>query len=182
MNFRTSILAMSILAASPLACASGNHFLTPQWTEVSGSGVHRFSSALVHSAIELPSGLVQRSTEIVELSGDLSGLILYHPISHFDFAAGTLITTGQQVFSGTVLDFGPVLLHDDEYRFEVNLGTGQVVGKVFLENRLSGRDIRCHLDVSGQGETDALGDALFGYTGSCRFRQLPSHISETPIP
>ncbi len=125
---------------------------------------------------------MQRSTETFELSGDLNGLILYHPISRFDFAAGTLVNTGNQVFSGTVLDFGPVLLHDDEYRFEVNLGTGHTVGKVFLENRLSGPDIRCHLDVIGQGEMDELGDALFDYTGNCRIRQLPNHHSSKPIP
>lgn len=182
MNHRITILSLSFLAASHLACAGANQLpTTQQWVEVSGNGVHRFSSAVVHSVFETEVGFVQRSTETVELSGDLNGLILYHPISRFNFVAGTLVNTGNQVFSGSVLDLGPVLLHDDEYRFEVNLGTGETTGKVFLENRLTGPDVRCHLDVVGQGQMDELGDALFEYTGICRVRKPANRRSTTPL-
>ncbi|AKS42885.1 hypothetical protein [Wenzhouxiangella marina] len=173
MNARHLLIASSLTLLSQLACASedptqpGN-----RWVEVSGSGVHRFSSAIVHSVTETEVGFVQRSTETVELSGDLEGRILYHPVSVFDFAAGTLVNTGHQVFSGQVLGMGPVLLHDDEFRFDVNLGTGETFGRVFLENRLNGPDIRCHLEIVGVGAMDEQGDALVDYTGSCRVRQL----------
>ena len=78
-----------------------------------------------------------------------------------------------QVFSGTVLGQGPVLLHDNEFRFDVDLGTGQTTGIVFLENRIAGQDIRCHLDVAGNGAMDENGDALVDYTGRCRIRLVP---------
>ena len=143
------------------------------WKAVSGTGVHRFSTAMIHSQEYTETGMVQRSTDIVELEGDLEGRVLYHPVSVFDFVEGTLVNTGHQVFSGTVLGQGPVLLHDNELRFDVDLGTGQTTGIVFLENRIAGQDIRCHLDVAGNGAMDENGDALVDYTGRCRIRQVP---------
>lgn len=161
-------VAMLLAASLPVAslCASPSD---PPWQPVAGSGVHRFSSALIHSQEPTPTGFIQRSTDTVEVTGDLQGRILYHPVSEFDFAAGTLVNTGDQVFSGTVLGSVPVLLHDDRFRFVVELATGATVGEVYLEDRIDGRGtVRCRLDVVGTG-LDALGDATFDYTGRCRF-------------
>ena len=134
---------------------------------VAGHGVHYFTTAIVHSTEPTPAGMIQRSTETVELTGDLTGRILYHPTSVFDFVNGTLVNTGHQVFSGTVLESAPLLLHDDEFRFEANLATGAVTGKVYLTDSIAGPRIRCELDVAGTG-LDATGNATFTYTGNCR--------------
>jgi hypothetical protein len=143
---------------------------TPSLTSVRpviGHGIHRFTTAVVHSQQPTSTGMVQRSTDLVELYGDLEGRILYHPTSVFDFAAGTLVNTGHQVFSGTVLGGGPVLLFDDRFRFEVDLETGATVGKVYLTRTLAGGPTRCELDVVGTGQTPE-GDATIEYTGECR--------------
>lgn len=185
MNHRITILASLLLCAICAVGADEVERPTPnKWVEVSGNGVHRFSSAVIHSVVETEVGFVQRSTEIVELSGDLNGLILYHPISVFNFEEGTLSNTGDQVFSGSVLDLGPVMLHDDQYRFDVNLATGQTTGKVFLDNRLTGPNVCCQLDVIGDGQMDELGDALFEYTGFCWIRQQnrPPCVPSIPTP
>ncbi len=174
MKHRVTILASLLLCIAHSALADeAESFTSDNWVEVSGNGVHRFSSAVIHSVVETDVGFEQRSTEIVELNGDLNGLILYHPISRFNFVEGTLTNSGDQVFSGSILDLGPVLLHDEKYRFDVNLDTGHTTGKVFLDNRLTGPDVRCQLDVVGDGQMDEMGDALFEYTGFCRIRQRP---------
>lgn len=134
---------------------------------VAGTGVHYFTTAIIHSQEFTATGLVQQSTEIVELDGDLSGRLLYQPTSVFDFAAGTLVNTGHQVYSGVVLDLGPVMIHDDSFRFEVDLQTGATVGEVHLTGHIAGAKVRCHLDVVGTGLTGE-GDATFEYTGHCR--------------
>lgn len=136
---------------------------------VTGSGVHFFTTAIVHSQEPTPTGMVQRSTETVDLSGDLTGRILYQPVSVFDFANGTLVNTGRQVFSGTVLGSDPALLYDDEFRFDVNLTTGETTGKVYLTDRIAGPRARCELDIVGTGLT-AEGNATFDYTGQCRIK------------
>ena len=136
---------------------------------VAGTGVHYLPTAIVHSTELTPTGVIRRSTETVELSGDLAGRILYHPTTVIDFAANTLVNTGDQVFSGTVLGSTPVLLHDDEFRFEANLITGAVTGKVYLTDPIAGDKIRCELDVVGTG-VDASGNATFTYTGQCRIK------------
>lgn len=115
--------------------------------------------------------MIQRSTDTVDLDGDLIGRVLYHPVSVFDFAGGTLVNTGDQVFSGTVLGFGPVLLHDDQFRFEVDLATGATFGKAHFSNRLAGPNIRCELEIVGTGLT-AEGNATVDYTGACRIKTL----------
>ena len=147
------------------------------WIAVSGSGVHDFTTAIVHSSQPTPTGKIERSTETVQLTGDLEGRILYHPVSVFDFVAGTLVNTGHQVFSGTVLGSDPVLLHDDEFRFEVDLNTGATMGEVHLVDRIAGPRVRCHLEVIGTGLTPE-GDATFDYEGECR---VPRHQAQTPI-
>ena len=145
------------------------------WKPVSGTGVHRFSTAVIHSQENTATGMIQRSTDIVELEGDLDGRVLYHPVSVFDFASGTLINTGQQVFSGTVLGSEPVLIRDEEFRFEVNLATGQTVGEIYLEHRIAGPRIRCRLQVDGNGTMTPEGDAVVEYQGLCRMRsELPT--------
>jgi hypothetical protein len=136
---------------------------------VAGSGVHYFTTALVHSTEPTATGMIQRSTETVELDGGLAGRLLYHPTSVFDFEQGTLVNTGAQVFSGAVLGSAPVMLFDDAFRFEIDLNTGATRGEVRLTDSLAGPKVRCRLHVVGTGMT-AEGNATFDYTGECRFR------------
>lgn len=133
---------------------------------VSGTGVHYFTTAVVHSKVERAGRIVQRSTETVELQGDLAGRVLYHPVSTTDLSAGTLINTGHQVFSGTVLGSAPVLLYDDRFEFRIDLNTGATAGEVHLTKVLDGPDIRCDLRVTGTGMTPD-GNARFEYRGEC---------------
>ncbi len=144
--------------------ASVDMFSTHQ---VSGTGVHFFSTALIHEQRPTEVGMIQLSTDIVRLEGDLTGVVLYHPRSVFDFASGTLVNTGHQVFSGTIRGSKPVMLYDDGFRFEVDLATGETVGRVFLVDRLAGPVSRCRLEIFGTGQTED-GDATLGYTGTCR--------------
>ena len=136
---------------------------------VAGSGVDRLDTAIVHSKEDTPGGMIQHSTETVDLTGDLNGRVLYHVTSVFDFARGTLVNTGDQVYSGTIAGSAPVLIHDDQFRFEVNLVTGQESGQVYLFDRLAGPKVRCKLDVIGTG-LNAEGNPTFTYTGACTFR------------
>ena len=137
--------------------------------KVSGTGTHFFSTAIVHSQRPTETGFIQRSTDTVELEGDLKGRVLYHPVSTFDTQAQTLENRGHQVFSGTVLGSNPVLLYDNRFRFEVNLATGETVGKVYLADQLAGPSVRCWLEIVGTGQ-DAQGDSTLAYTGYCRLR------------
>jgi hypothetical protein len=136
---------------------------------VTGSGEDHLSTAIVHSKEPTPTGKIQRSTEIVELRGDLKGFVLYHVTSVFDFAAGTLVNTGDQVFSGTIAGSAPAMLHDDQFRFRVNLATGEETGKAYLFDHVAGPKVRCTLDVVGTGLT-AEGNPAFDYRGTCTFR------------
>lgn len=136
---------------------------------VSGSGVHFLTTTVVHSSTPTATGLIQRSTETVDLTGDLSGRILYHPTSVIDFSTQTLVNTGHQVFSGTVLGSEPVMLHDDTFRFDINLLTGTGVGTVHLVDRIDGPKVRCNLTVVSTGMT-ADGNVAAEYTGECRFK------------
>lgn len=140
---------------------------------VSGGAVHFFTTAVVHSEEPTEAGKVQRSTEIIRLTGDLDGYILYHPTSVFDFAGGTLVNTGTQIFSGTVAGSAPMILHDDRYRFTVDLATGATVGEVHLSRSNDaphrGSWYACDLEVVGTGST-AAGDATATYHGTCTER------------
>jgi hypothetical protein len=138
---------------------------------VSGSGVHFFTTMMIHSQQPTPTGMIQRSTDIVELSGDLKGRVLYHPTSVFDFVNGTLVNTGHQVFSGTVLESAPVMLHDDEFRFEVNLNTGTESGEVHLSDRIAGPKVRCDLVIAGTGTKTPEGNPIVDYKGTCTFKK-----------
>jgi hypothetical protein len=136
---------------------------------VSGSGFDDLANAIVHSQVPTPTGMIQQSTEIVELFGDLRGRVLYHVTSEFDFVNGTLVNTGDQVFSGTVAGSRPVMIHDDQFRFEVNLITGTDIGTVFLFNHIAGPKVRCTLHGVGTGLNSA-GNPTFDYSGECTFR------------
>ena len=114
--------------------------------------------------------MIQRSTETVELHGDLNGRVLYHVTSVFDFVNGTLVNTGEQVYSGTIAGSEPVLIHDDQFRFEVNLVTGAGKPERFIcSTTLPGRKCRCELNIVGTG-MNADGNPTFDYTGTCTFR------------
>ena len=136
---------------------------------VAGNGFDDLNNAIVHSQTPTATGMIQQSTEIVELFGDLRGRVLYHVTSVFDFVNGTLVNTGEQVYSGTVAGSAPVLIHDDQFHFKVNLVTGEESGQVFLVNHIAGPKVRCTLDVVGTGLT-AEGNPKFDYTGQCTFR------------
>ena len=141
----------------------------PGTIHVAGSGVDLLNTAIVHSQEQTSTGMIQKSTETVELAGGLKGRVLYHVTSVFDFLHGTLVNTGDQVFSGTVAGSAPVLIHDDQFRFEINLVTGKESGQVKLFNHLAGPKVRCTLDVAGTG-MNADGNPTFTYTGECTFR------------
>jgi len=146
------------------------------WKEVSGTGIHYFDTVagrhvMVHSAVPTETGVRQRSTETIDLQGDLEGRVLYHPSTVINNVDGRLINRGNQVFSGTVLGSAPVLLHDDTFRFEVDLATGAMTGNAQLLNHIAGPLIRCQLEIVGTGVT-AEGNGLAAYSGQC---QVPTH-------
>ena len=136
---------------------------------VAGSGFDDLVNAIVHWQMPTPNGMIQQSTEIVELFGDLRGRVLYHVTSVFDFVNGTLVNTGDQVFSGTIAGSQPVMIHDDQFRFEVNLITGSDTGTVFLFDHIAGPKVRCTLHGVGTGLNGA-GNPTFDYSGECTFR------------
>jgi hypothetical protein len=61
------------------------------------------------------------------------------------------------------------MIHDDQFRFRVNLATGDESGKVYLFDHIAGPKVRCQLDVVGTGLT-AEGNPTFDYHGTCTFR------------
>jgi hypothetical protein len=142
---------------------------TTRTVKVSGSGFDDLKNAIVHWEKPTATGKIQQSTQIVELYGDLRGRVLYHVTSVFDFVSGTLVNTGEQVYSGTITGSLPVMIHDDQFRFEVNLVTGKEVGQVFLFNHIAGPKVRCTLEAVGTG-LNADGNPTFTYTGECTFR------------
>ncbi len=151
-----------------------DHFY--EWKDVSGTGIHHFDTSLLWKEIPSPRGVVQYTTDTVELFGDVEGRILYQPVTRILLDTNTLINRGNQVFSGTVLGVGPVMLHDDQFRFEVDLVTGATTGKVWLTNRIAGPLVRCQLDIVGTGMTPE-GNALVDYTGKCRMFRNPAPIN-----
>jgi hypothetical protein len=181
MPFQTIALAVAIVFACVLVPATAVfprasahaaavvHAESETVQPVSGSGVHYLRTVVVHSETPTASGLIQRSTETVDLTGDLTGRILYHPTSVIDFSTQSLVNTGHQVFSGTVLGSEPVMLHDDTFRFDVDLRTGTGTGTVHLADRLDGPKVRCDLTVVSTGMT-ADGNVAAEYTGECRFK------------
>lgn len=166
-----TLLLIGLWLVAAAAAPSGSRGATRVSVQpVAGAGVHHFSTAIVHAQEPTANGMIQRSTDIVTLSGDLRGHMLYHPTSTFDHVAGTLVNTGVQFFSGSVLGSPPVILHDDRFRFEVDLGTGATTGLVLLGRSHDAPHAdhwyECRLDVMGTGLTPA-GDATFTYEGEC---------------
>src|SRR5271167_5237276 len=111
--------------------------------QVSGNGTDLLNGTIIHSKKPTATGVIQRGTEIVELSGDLNGKILYHVTTVIDNQKGTLVNTGDQVFSGTIAGSEPVMIHDSKFRFEVNLATGADSGSVYLFDHIAGPHVRC---------------------------------------
>src|SRR5688572_3515636 len=107
----TGLRTFQIVAVATLLAASASAEETK--VPVAGSGVDLLNTAIVHSKQFTATGLVQKATETVELTGGLTGRVLYHVTSVFDFAAGTLVNTGEQVYSGTIAGSEPVMIHDD---------------------------------------------------------------------
>lgn len=136
---------------------------------VAGSGTDLVNGAIVHSEQKTAVGKILKSTEIIELNGDLHGRVLYHVTSTFDFAKGTLVNVGDEVFSGTIAGSEPVMLHDSRFRFDVNLTTGADTGSVYLLDHIAGPYAQCTLKVSGTGK-NADGNPTFNYNGDCTVR------------
>jgi hypothetical protein len=141
---------------------------TGHTVQVSGTGVDLLNGTVVHSKKETATGIVQHGTEVVELSGDLTGKVLYHVTTVIDNQKQTLTNTGDQVFSGTIKGSESVMLHDSRFKFVVNLATGAEAGSVYLSDHIAGPAVTCELKVTGSGKA-ADGNPTFNYTGSCRF-------------
>jgi hypothetical protein len=141
---------------------------------VSGSAVHFFTTAIIHSQEPTQTGMIQQSTDIVQLTGDLNGYLVYHVTSTFDFGAGSLVNTGTQFFSGTIAGSDPVVLHDDSFRFEVDLSTGETRGEIHLgrsnDAPHKGSWYECDLVVVGTGMLTPEGDGMVDYSGECTRR------------
>ena len=166
------LLAASFVAAFVLAGAVASDARSAEHRSatrsVSGKAVHYFTTSIIHSETPTSTGKLQRSTDIIELTGDLEGRVLYQPITVIDTVKGTLVNTGNEVFSGTVLGSEPVLLHDDKFRFQVDLKTGGMEsGEVHLSTRLAGPKIRCDLVVVGSGAKTPEGNGIVDYRGTC---------------
>lgn len=139
--------------------------------QVAGTAVHFFTTAIVHGQTPTETGKIQRSTDIVQLSGDLQGYVLYQPTSVFDFSAGTLVNTGRQYFSGTVLGGEPTIMYDDAFRFDVSFAASTEHGSVHFRRSQDARGgtwYECDLDIRGTGRKTPAGDGLVDYTGECR--------------
>jgi hypothetical protein len=141
---------------------------TSHAVQVRGTGTDLLNGAIVHSKQSTATRVIQHGTEIVELTGDLTGKVLYHVTTVIDNQKGTLTNTGDQVFSGTIKGSEPVMIHDARFRFDVNLATGAESGSVYLFDHVAGPQVRCELKVTGTGKA-ADGNPTFSYAGNCRF-------------
>lgn len=162
-------LATVMLLMSSAAVAGSNQ----QSIAVSGSGMDLASDAIVHSEESTPTGVIKRLTEMVRLTGDLSGYVLYQATQEFDFVNNTLLVTGTNFFSGTIAGSDPVILRSDESQFEVDLATGEEVGNVHLTRSNDAPDkgswYECDLAIVGTGLTPE-GNPTFDYSGVCTRR------------
>jgi hypothetical protein len=161
-------LARTVLTSSAAIADSGQEAVS-----VSGSGVDIASEAIVHSEESTPTGMVRTLTEIVELTGDLHGKVLYQARQEFDSVAKTLVETGANVLSGTIAGSDPVILRSYESRFDVDLATGEGTGHVHLTRSNDAPDTgpwyECDLVVVGTGQTPE-GNPTFDYSGRCTRR------------
>ena len=163
-------LAVTMILTSPAA----SHDTGPETISVSGSGTDLANSAIIHSEESTTTGVIKRVTEIISLTGDLNGYVLYQPTQTFDYTNNTLVVTGTQFFSGTIAGSDPVILYDDQFRFDVNLATGEETGEVHLRRSNDAPDnghwYECDLVVVGTGLTTD-GNPTFDYSGSCTLRR-----------
>jgi hypothetical protein len=165
-------VSVQVLGAPPAADAKPQR--GERVVQVAGDGVDLVSGAIIHSKTNTPTGTIQKSTGSVELNGDLHGRVLFETTSIFDSAKNTLVNTGDQVYSGTIAGSEPAMIHDSQFRFEVNLTTGADSGSVYLLDHIAGPRVRCTLRVVGTGK-NADGNPTFNYTGECRFaNQAPA--------
>ncbi len=162
------VFLIATMAGTIGSAALADEPIVKHSVQVSGTGTDLLNGAIVHSKKPTATGVIQRGTEIVELSGDLNGKILYHVTTIIDNQKGTLVNSGDQVFSGTIAGSEPVMIHDSKFRFEVNLATGAESGSVYLFDHIAGPHVRCELTVTGTGKT-ADGNPTFRYTGTCGF-------------
>lgn len=83
------------------------------------------------------------------------------------------MNTGTQFFSGTIAGSGPVILYDDRFRFDIDLGTRETLGTVHFSRSKDaprkGGWFECDLVVVGTGTTPA-GDITSEYSGEERRR------------
>jgi hypothetical protein len=161
-RFSLCICQIFLLCAVAIAHAATENGVI----QVKGTGTDLLNGAIVHLKRTTPTGEIQKSTEIVELRGDLNGKILYHVTTVINNSKGTLVNTGDQVFSGTISGSEPVMIHDYKFRFEVNLATGADSGSVYLLDHIAGPKVQCKLHVTGTGK-NADGNPTFSYVGTC---------------
>jgi hypothetical protein len=164
---------VSLGSTDPEASASMAAASSSPPIPVSGSGVLFATTAVVHSEEPTETGMIQRSTAVVKLSGDVSGWVLFHPTSVLDFVNGTLVNTGTQIFAGTIAGSDPVVLHDNKFRFDIDLATGATTGEIYFSRSNDaphkGGWYECRLAMVGTGVTPE-GDLTSDYTGTCRRR------------
>lgn len=163
------VVAVLSIASAHVRASDGSPSTPDRTVQVAGNGLDRVDRAIVHSTVNTPTGVIRKTTETVDLYGDLKGTVLYLVTSNFDFVHGTLVNTGDSVYSGTIAGSAPVMIHDDQSRFEANLNTGQDSGQVYLFDHIAGAKVRCHLDAVGTG-VNADGNPTFTYRGECTFR------------
>ena len=127
------------MAGSIGGTARADEPVVKRTVQVSGAGTDLLNGAIVHSKKPTATGAIQRGTEIVELTGDLKGKTLYHVTTVIDNQKGTLVNTGDQVFSGTIAGSEPVMIHDSKFRFEVNLATARIADRSIFSITSRGR-------------------------------------------
>lgn len=159
--------ALGICSGALPGSAASADTAAPAAVHVSGHGIDWESTAIVHSEKHTSAGVIRKTTATVQLEGDLHGWVLYQTTTQIGPAKGTLVNTGQQVYSGTILGSEPVLIRDDRFRFEVDTVTGTDHGRVYLVHRLAGPAAKCTLSVEGTGKR-ADGNPTFTYSGECQ--------------
>ncbi len=161
LGLRLGLGSISIIGV--IAVAQGAEVI-----QVKGTGTDFLNGEIVHLKSTTPTGEMRKSTGISELRGDLNGKILYQLTAELDYTRGTLVKTGDQVFSGTVMGSEPLMIHDSKFRYEINLTTGALSGALYLFDRIVGPTVECELQIIGTG-VNADGNRTFSYVGTCTF-------------
>ena len=166
--FRTTSL-IAVVSASLLCSPANADQQNTHWQDVSGTAIHYASTSWPHPDTyqATASGFTVVSTDFVEIFGDIEGRAVFQPFTTFDGVENTIVNTGHQVFSGTVLGSDPVMLYDDDFRFEIDLDTGDTTGEIYLIQQIAGPKARCIFSMQSTGQ-DADGNNLSEYFGQCR--------------